>query len=355
MWLARVELRDLRNLQAVDIELGEGLNVLFGRNAQGKTSVLEGVGLLARARSFRTEDTRAAVRRGTPGLLARGEVRDGASRSRLAVALGREHRRLSVDGADVTPGRYHGRFEVAVYSTDRLRVVRGTQRDRRSFVDRSAGALWPAYRRLLRQYEKVLRQRNAALEHRAPDLDAWTERLVESGASLRQRRSDYVRALDAQLRSGFRIGAESYGVAISPDLGPDAEVSHRSRLAAELAELSGRESHARRTLAGPHRDPVEFRVGDDEPSAASSGQSRSLLLALTLASLDVYRDETGRSAVALLDDLDSELDQTRVAALCESVVRRGQALVTTAHQRWVEELDQPLRAFRVEAGRVEAA
>jgi DNA replication and repair protein RecF len=355
MWLARLELRDLRNLEAVDIELGDGLNVLYGRNAQGKTSVLEGVGLLARARSFRSEDTRAAVRRGTPGLLARGEVRDGERPTTLAVSLGTDHRRLSVDGAEVPPGRYHGRFEVAVYSTERLRVVRGTQRDRRSFVDRSAGALWPAYRRVSRQFERVLRQRNAALEHGARDLEAWTERLIEAGAALRQRRSDYVRRLDSQLASGFRIAAESYSVAVEPELGPEAEVAHRGLLGEELGARASAERHARRTLVGPHRDSLAFRIGSEDPSTASSGQARSLLLALTLASLDVYREETGRSAVALLDDLDSELDESRVAALCSSVARRGQALVTTAHQGWVTSLGHPLRAFHVRAGRVEAA
>jgi DNA replication and repair protein RecF len=355
MWLARVELRDLRNLQAVDIELGEGLNVLYGHNAQGKTSVLEGVGLLARARSFRTEDTRAAVRRGSSGLSARGEVLDGERSTRLAVALGADHRRLSVDGSDVPPGRYHGRFEVAVYSTERLRVVRGTQRDRRSFVDRSAGALSPPYRRQLRQFERVLRQRNAALEQGGRDLGVWTERLVEAGASLRQRRSDYVRQVDRHLASGFRVASETYSIAVEPELGAEAEAAHRESLAQELAASAVAERRARRTLCGPHRDGVILRIGSEDPAAASSGQARSLLLALTLASLDVYREETGRSAVALLDDLDSELDQSRVAALCESVTRRGQALVTTAHQGWVESLGQPLRAFRVEAGRVEAA
>jgi DNA replication and repair protein RecF len=260
-----------------------------------------------------------------------------------------------VDGAEVPSGRYQGRLEVAVYSTERLRLVRGGGRDRRSFVDRSAGALWPAYRRQLRAFEKVLRQRNAALEHGARDLDVWSERLVEVGAGLRQRRSDYVRRLDSHLGSGFSVAGESYAVAVEPDLGPEAEPAHRRQLTQELEQRNALERRARRTLVGPHRDDISFRIGSEEPAAASSGQTRSLLLALTLASLDVYREETGQSAVALLDDLDSELDQTRVAALCASVTQRGQALVTTAHQGWVSSLSQPLRAFRVEAGRVEAA
>ena len=89
--------------------------------------------------------------------------------------------------------------------------------------------------------------------------------------------------------------------------------------------------------------------------AASSGQARSLLLALALASLEVYRQETGSAAVALLDDLDSELDEARATELCREVGSRGQALVTTAHAGWARRLADVGRLFEVEAGEVRAA
>ena len=88
---------------------------------------------------------------------------------------------------------------------------------------------------------------------------------------------------------------------------------------------------------------------------ASSGQARSLLLALALASLRVYREETGRAAVALLDDLDSELDGERAGALCAEVARRGQALVTSAHSAWAESLRPFGRIYHVSDGRVRCA
>jgi DNA replication and repair protein RecF len=117
-----------------------------------------------------------------------------------------------------------------------------------------------------------------------------------------------------------------------------------------------RERAAGRSLAGPHRDAVDLLVdGRDAGEGASSGQARSLLLALTLASLRVYRDETGRAAVALLDDLDSELDEDRAGTLCEEVARRGQALVTSAHPRWAESLRPLGSVYRVSAGAVSAA
>jgi DNA replication and repair protein RecF len=123
-----------------------------------------------------------------------------------------------------------------------------------------------------------------------------------------------------------------------------------------VAAALPRERAAGRSLAGPHRDAVELLLdGRDAAEGASSGQARSLLLALAVASLRIYREETGRSAVALLDDLDSELDEERAGALCAEVVRRGQALVTSVHRGWAESLRPQGCIYHVCGGAVRCA
>ena len=355
--MARVEnlaVRDFRNIQEAAVELHPGINVFHGRNAQGKTSLLEAVGVLARGRSFRTEDAPSMIRRGAGGLLARARGSEHGQVASLEVELRPGVRVFRVDGRDVPPREYHGRLEVVVYSTDRLRVVRGSMRDRRQFLDRQAASLWPSYRAELRGFERLLAQRNAGLENRAADLDVWTERFVESGARLRLRRAQYAARLNAALGEGFRPEGESYEVRTSAR--PANEQEGRRELAREIGTLAARERAAGRSLAGPHRDEVALLLdGHDAGEAASSGQARSLLLALALASLRVYREETGRAAVALLDDLDSELDEQRAGALCEEVARRGQALVTSAHARWAEGLRALGQIFHVSDGQVRCA
>jgi DNA replication and repair protein RecF len=358
VWVKSLEVRDLRNIRRAGMELHPGLNVFVGQNAQGKTSLLEAVGFLARGRSFRTEDTKALVRRGATGLVARGHAASEARDTALEVQLEGGAQRFRVDGRDVSPRDYHGRLEVVVYSTDRLRVVRGSPRDRRVFLDRGASALWPAYRQAVREYERVLAQRNAALADRRPDLPAWNDRFVELGARLRARRAAYVerlrKAIDAH--PSFRPAGEVYDVRLAPELASTAEEAHRETLAAAVAEAQGHEYRAGRSLVGPHRDAVALLVdGEDASDGASAGQARSLLLALALATLAVYREETGQSAVALLDDLDSELDDDRADHLCTEVASRGQALVTTAHPGWAGRLSRLGRVFHVLAGEVRCA
>jgi DNA replication and repair protein RecF len=350
-----MEVSDLRNIERAHLTLGPGLNVLLGRNAQGKTSLLEAVGLLARGRSFRTDQLPSLIRRGSEHTRAQACVQGGDRDVALEVQVGPGGRRYRVDGHEVEAARYHGRLEATVYSTDRLRVVRGPMRERRLYVDRAAAALWPSYRQLLRDYERIVRQRNAALLAGSRDLSVWDEQLVAAGAELRRRRAAYLDRLRSCLSEVTPPADERYGVESAP--APQAgDPQEEERLRAEMAARRTAERGAGRTLVGPHRDDVRLLVdGEDAGQTASSGQARSLLLVLTLAALALYRAERGTSAVALLDDLDSELDDQRATAVCDEVARHGQALVTTAHGHWARRLADGGRLFEVESGRVRAA
>ncbi len=352
VWVRHLGINDLRNISEAAVDLHPGLNIFCGRNAQGKTSLLEAVGFVARGRSFRTDNTPSVIRRGASLLQARAEAEEEGRFSALEVRLEPGRREFRVNGHHVTPREYHGRLEVVVYSTDRLRIVRGTMRERRQFLDRSAGALWPTYRAEVRAFERVLTQRNAALRDGAADLSVWTERFVALGARLRRRRAEYAARLSGVLQRGFTPVAEAYEVFTRPPC-PATEEDAGAALADEIVPLARRERALGRSLAGPHRDTVELLLnGRDAALEASSGQARSLLLALVLASLQVYREETGRNAVALLDDLDSELDHDRTHAVCAEVAAQTQALVTTVHAGWAESLRSRGQLFQVSDGTV---
>jgi DNA replication and repair protein RecF len=354
VWVRRMEARDVRNIREAELDLAPGLNVFFGRNAQGKTTLLEAVGLLARGRSFRTDETPTLIRRGAEGLTTRGIAVDGSAREiALEVEVGPSSRALRVDGRSVPPRSYQGRLEVVVYSTERLKVIRGPMRERRAYLDRSASALWPAYRQEVRDYERVLGQRNASLEAGGRDQGAWDECFGEIGARLRLRRAGYARRLGQALEGGYPPAGESYGIALAGGGEARTEAEERAALAGQMDDRRRDEQRSRRSLVGPHCDVVQFLInGEDAVLTASSGQARSLLLALTLATLAVYREERGTPAVALLDDLDSELDEERAVRLCRDVAGRGQALITTAHTAWARTLAGMGRAFHVAEGQV---
>jgi DNA replication and repair protein RecF len=354
VWVKVIALRHVRNLQEQRVELSPGLNVFLGQNAQGKTSLLEAVGLLARGRSFRTDDLREVVARGAQAFEVRGTVTATEGEGDLGFRWSPSQRRFSLDQHPVAAREYSGRLEASVYSTARLRVVHGAMRERRQYVDRAAAALSAAYRQTAREYDRVLQQRTAALESRNPALEPWNERLAQVGGTLRARRLAYVARLDAALATAYRPTEETYAIQAEPLAAAQAsESEHQRLLADEIQAGLERDRQAGRSLVGPHRDEVHLLVdGEEASTSASSGQVRSLLLALTLATLQVYREQTGRTAVALLDDLDSELDAERTLAVCRTVADQGQALVTSAHSEWASRLGNAARQFHVTAGRV---
>ena len=222
VWVERLRVRDLRNIREASLELGPGLNVFVGRNGQGKTSLLEAVGLLARGRSFRTEDTASMIRRGAPSLLAAAAAQEEREAA-LEVELVPGRRAFRVDGREVRPGEYHGRLDVVVYSSERLRVVYGTMRDRRQFLDRQAAALWPSYRAELRQFERVLAQRNAALEARAATRTPGPSASWRCGARAAAAPRRLRRAAERALATGFRPSQEHYEVRVPQAPAAEAE------------------------------------------------------------------------------------------------------------------------------------
>lgn len=350
-----LEVRDLRNIEKAALCLDPGLNVLEGRNAQGKTSILEAVAFLSRGRSFRTDEAALAIRRGAPGLAVRGDAEAGGSSWSQRMELCGTRRVFELDGREVGPGEYGERLEAVVYSNDRIRALQSSSRERRAYIDRGGARLWPGYRQALREYDKTLAHRNAALKQDARDLPAWNDQLALAGGALRHRRGEYAARLCAALRDSEPLTGELVTLAVGSEAPVGSAAAESERLRAQVAAALPVERRAARTLCGPHRDPVALQLDGHDIAAVSSGQARTAMLALLLATLDVFRAEQGRAPVALLDDLDSELDDERTRAVCRAVVRRAQTLVTTAHPGWARTLGSLGRRFVVEAGCVAAA
>lgn len=355
VWIPSLSVQNLRSIERAEVRLGPGLNVFIGSNAQGKTTLLEAVGLLARGRSFRAEQVAQLVRHGSDHMSASAVAVGGERETQLEVRVEAGRRQLLLGGQPVAAREYHGRLEALVYSSQRLRVVYGSMRERRQYFDRAAAALWPAYRQLLADYERVLVQRNAGLQARLPAaaLAAWDERLCAVGAQLWLRRQSYLQRLQVALRRSFQPGGEHYDVGLRPAPPEGDRSAAQAALARALEESRAAERRSAHTRVGPHRDVIELSVGGRDAAAwASAGQARSLLLALTEAALEVYREEHGTSAVALLDDIDSELDEARASEVCRRAAGRGQTLVTTAHQTWGRGLGASGQVFEVAQGRV---
>jgi DNA replication and repair protein RecF len=349
--LAHLWLTDFRGHEASEVDVGPGITVFAGGNAQGKTTVLEAVGWLARMSSFRGAPDSALVRVGCERAIVRAEivpanrgpdVRPDLIEAEIAAA-GRN--RVLLNRKPLPRARdLLGTLRVTVFAPDDLRLVKAGPTERRAELDELLVALSPRYDAARADYDRVLKHRNAWLRtwSRADDpatLDVWDEQLVRAGAELVRGRLKLLERLAAPLGKAYGDvagGPADVGGAYEAAWAGDAvlDETRLADVAPLLAETVSRSRSAdlerRLTLVGPHRDDWRLSIdGLDARRFASQGEQRSLALAVRLAGHVVVAEVVGEPPVLLLDDVFSELDETRAANLV-SHLPIAQALVTTA-------------------------
>jgi DNA replication and repair protein RecF len=354
--LDRLWLADFRNYAAADLTLPAGLTVVVGDNGAGKTNLLEAIGYLATLSSFRGVPTDALVRTDTSAAVVRGqgeragrtllieaEIRAGG---RSRVSINRQRVRRSAELVDA--------LRVSVFAPDDLELVKGGPTGRRRYLDDTLAALHPRNEATRRDFERILRQRNALLAQAAAKLtdeitttlDVWDSRLISMGEAVGAARADLVNRLEPALAKAYaQLTGEAGAVTIRYDA-PWREAG----LAAALAAARRDELRRGVSLVGPHRDELVLAVnGLPSRTHASQGEQRSLAFALRLAAHDVVTELVGEPPLLLLDDVFSELDAARGAALLAHLPG-GQAVLTTAGA--IPPGARPERTVRIESGRL---
>ncbi len=351
MFVEHLALEEFRNYATASVDLDPGLNLVVGRNAQGKTNLLEAVYLLGGLGSPRAADT-SLVRTGAEAAFVHADIsRAGRSvRIDLELRAGKANRAL-VNRARVPSVRSLTETFVPVYfGPDDLDLVKGGPDARRRSLDELIVKRWPARHDLRIEFDRVLRQRNALLKSMPPSgqgrdaavstLDVWDEAFARAGAALTASRLQVIDLLRAPAAKHFGVIAGGGEMELSFEsrwLDAESEEPAKEDLASlllgALVEARPRELERRIGLVGPQRDDLRITVtsaGDriDARLFASQGEQRTAVLALKLAEMDVLRDGLGDEPVVLLDDVFSELDEVRRRALAEAVGAGGQTIVS---------------------------
>ncbi len=336
MRLARLWLTDFRSYASADISFAPGLTALLGANGEGKTNVMEAIGYLATLSSFRGAPNDALVRSGASSAVIRAEgEREGRQLLIEAELASTGRGRVQVNKQKLARTRdLLGALRVSVFSPDDLELVKGGPAERRHYLDDALVARRPAFDSLRSDLEKILKQRNALLKQAGgrltPDIEStlsvWDAKLIETGEALAQARDDLVTELAPALNLAYeQVAGRSVPVTTAYDA-PWREQG----LAAALEAARRDELRRGVSLVGPHRDDLVLHL-DGLPSRthASQGEQRSLALALRLAAHRVVADATGSSPILLLDDVFSELDPDRSAALLAHLPP-GQTVLSSA-------------------------
>lgn len=337
MFVSRLELSDFRNYARLELDLTEGVTAIIGANGQGKTSLTEALSYLATLKSFRGVPTEAMIRTGADAATVRATIVHPDGRELLVEAelsrIGRN--KAQVNRQRLTKSRdLLGVVRTTVFSPEDLGLVKESPEVRRTFLDDALVAVSPKLDQLCGEVDRVLRQRNALLKQASgrvtPDiettLDVWDERFVECGTALGNERAQMVATIQPLVQRAYEDLAERN----TPlELSYDPQW-RRDGLGASLAAHRNDDIRRGTSTVGPHRDDLDMSLnGLPARTHASQGEQRTLALALRLAVHRLVTEVTAGPPVLILDDVLSELDPQRAAALLGHFPE-GQVLITTA-------------------------
>lgn len=354
MRVTHLELSDFRNYERLDFTPGPGLNVLVGPNAQGKTNLLEALYALATTKSHRTSKDTELVRFGTSvarvvaGVERRGDVSQDLELAIGAGGVGTSGKLVKVNHSKMPRlTDLLGHLNAVLFASTDLDIVRGEPEERRRFLNYEISQISPRYALALAAYRRALEGRNRLLKdfkHGNGDLaslEAWSAPVIEHGARLIERRKGYLARLSvlaAQVQEALTGGQETLEVRYESSFptGEATGVEELSVVFAAALQQARREELARGvTVKGPQRDELVFRIGPpggtllDARIYGSQGQQRTVALALRLAEKQLIEESVGEPPVVLLDDVLSDLDESRRNQIFALALSGGQTFLTT--------------------------
>lgn len=349
MLVRRLRLTNLRSRRSLEVELGPGLTVLAGPNGAGKTTVLEAAALVLQGSLLRPGTVRDLINRSEDFLRVEIDLEEAGVTVTAVAAFSRGgERRLTADGALLEDSsRWRDTVPVRTFVPDDLRLIKGSPRRRRGYLDALAGRCEPAYPGTLRRYEEALAQRNMLLRTLRAGGDnglfaPWENILAQTGLAVSHWRAATLASFIASFQRTHADltgdSVDSLRLVYRTNVADLDEEGYQDR----LAQMRGADQQRTYTHLGPHRDDLRLlRRGLDVRDCASQGEQRAALLALVLAEWQ-YVCGSPRKPLLLLDDVMSELDEDRRRALVALVQRGGQTVITTTDLRYFspEELQE---------------
>ena len=365
MNLNHLSLRNFRNYEALDLDFDPGVNLIVGRNAQGKTNLLEAIGYLGSGRSFRTQKTGELIRFGADFGEMEGKMfsQNRNQSVRWVLFAGTRPKLLERNGArKKTAAEVLGLLPCVLFCPEDLMILKGGAAPRRKLGDNVLCQLRPNYDAALTEYNRILEQKSRILKDWRENpalleiLPEYNKRLCQVGALLISYRARFYDGLGkeaARFHADFSGGAEDFTLqykTVSNISNPFAPVSELNEKLQEHLEHHYRaELDSGLCLTGPHRDDFDVSLsGIDLKAFGSQGQTRTAVISLKLAQRELMRRESGEQPLLLLDDVLSELDARRQDFVLNQI-EQGQVFITGCEP---EKFSRLGKTIEIENGKV---
>ncbi len=359
MRIKNLTLTNFRNYENEKFSFSDGLNVLFGKNGQGKTNCAEAVFYLCTGASLRIRHDKQLIRIGENCAKISAEAENRYGKVCIEADIYEEKREIRVNGNKIKKSAdLMGHLGSVFFSPGELRLIQDGPDERRRFMNLSISQTSASYYTALLRYNRILDQRNALLKNKdfnliMDTLPVWDEQLCRYASVIIKKRGEFAEALSPiakELHSFLTDGEEE--LVVSPSKTYKGEVDEiAEKLKKQLANCYEKDLRLGFTTVGPHRDDLDFFIGGKDAKAyASQGQTRTAALAVKLSEVEIFKQLSGEYPVLILDDVMSELDLSRRKKLLKKVEGLQTILTCTHTERVLYGAD--CRKIRVEDGKI---
>ena len=354
MFLKKLNLTNYRNYKTCNIEFPTKKTIFVGKNAQGKTNILESIYYLATLSSYRSSSDSELIHWGESNTQIKAEIERFETQVTLDIFINPPNNKvLKVNGLKKTKSsQFLSNLLVVNFGIDDLLLLRGTPSDRRKWINDAISQLYPVYNERLAKYNKIRLQRNNLLKEfkgniyltqtQIDSLSVWNDQIIVAGSNLIHLRQKYLKEISKfahKKHKHISIGEEKLSIKYNSTVTGDFDVENEEVITSDkiamiysdiIQEKRNEEIIRGQTVIGPHRDDISFFINNvDAKSFASQGQQRTIVLALKLAELDFIKNIVGENPVLLLDDVLAELDPARQNFLLDSIKEDIQTIITT--------------------------
>ena len=369
MYLEKILLKNFRNLNNLHFDLNPNLNFLIGNNGQGKTNFLEAIYLLGTARSHRTNIDREMVKWNKNTALAQIMLCKKDYNLKISLLLEGSKKNIKINNNPIEKvSELMGNLNVVLFSPEDLKLVKGSPKNRRKFLNLEVSQVNSYYHHLLNKYNHILKQRNNILKEikekkdkkKINMLEIWDEQLIEVGSKVIKKRLSVIDKLKILARLAQRQitnGKENLNLSYETGLKTKNLKNKEINVIFKDNLVNNRKREIKRgyTLFGPHRADLKLEINEiDVRRFGSQGQQRTVALALKLAELEFMKSETGEYPVLLLDDVFSELDKKRRNTLLNTITDKIQTFITSTDLRDINKFSpEKEQVFIVKDGKIE--
>lgn len=366
MILKELEITNFRNYKSLNISLSDTINIIYGKNAQGKTNILESIYVLALTKSHRSFIDDDLIMNGENYSRILGNIEKDNINSLFQIILENRKKKYKIDTKEIKKtSDYISNLNIIIFYPEDLDLIKGSPNTRRKFLNLELSQLYNNYYRVLNDYNKLLKIRNELLKEMQKNMlidknyfSIITEYLIDKAVFIYRARNKFINKINSYATNIYKeiINLENFSLKYKTNFNFNeySELEIKEKLKNKFDLELNNEIKLGSTLYGPHRDDFEFYLqGNNLKFYGSQGQQRLAVIAVKIAEINIFKNHSKTNPILLLDDVFSELDDEKKNNLLKYINDDIQTIITTTDLKNIDQsiLDKA-KLFEIDSGTI---